>query len=573
MRSFAPTLECLESRVAPATFTVRSLADSGTDTLREALAKADAIAGPDKIIFKLPPPAVAHGENIILLSSGELTSKGNITIVGPGFGKLIIDANGTSRVFDISDGDTNVDSPATINGLSIARGKSATFGGGIYSSESLTLKSVVVSGSAASSGGGVAVKGTSTSAVKANISSSRIANNSVTAYGGGLYLENLKAVTISKTTVSGNTAGNSGGGIYAEINGAGTGIAITDCQVSGNKASYGGGIAMNSNSTLATAKASISGTKVIGNTSTSTSSFGGGGIFLTHGNATITGSTIGDNTAVYCGGGVNAMSFASLTISKSTISGNRTTKSSGGYQGGGGIFIQGAGSTTPQPVKITGSTISDNTSADFGGGELVSDGITMTITSSTFARNNAASHGGGLAAFGTGNNKVDLTVSGGTFSDNSTGQSGGGMFASGDGRLSVASSKVTGNVAYFRGGGIYGRSSAATNGVILKNVTVTGNVAGLVGISGGGGGVAIGTSADFHITGGSIVGNQAVFGGGFYELNSTGSILGVTISGNSATVGGGVLGAGPGTVALQIAKVFANTAPSDPNFSGTFTFV
>ena len=68
-------------------------------------------------MFKLPAPP-AHGENVITLTSGELTSKGDVTIVGPGAGKLIVSGNGTGRVFDIDDGSTLTDSPATITGLS-----------------------------------------------------------------------------------------------------------------------------------------------------------------------------------------------------------------------------------------------------------------------------------------------------------------------------------------------------------------------------------------------------------------------------------------------------------------------
>src|SRR5262245_3887736 len=140
-----PVLQALESRVAPATFTVKNLNDSGTDSLRAALLAADTLPGPDKIVFKLPAPA-PHSENTIVLGGTELKSNGKVTITGPGAGKLIIDAAGASRVFDINDGDDTKDSPTTISGLSIIRGAAAgAFGGGIYSSESLTLKNVVIS--------------------------------------------------------------------------------------------------------------------------------------------------------------------------------------------------------------------------------------------------------------------------------------------------------------------------------------------------------------------------------------------------------------------------------------------
>ena len=46
------TPELLESRIAPATFTVTSLLDDGSDgTLRKEIADANAAAGPDQIVF------------------------------------------------------------------------------------------------------------------------------------------------------------------------------------------------------------------------------------------------------------------------------------------------------------------------------------------------------------------------------------------------------------------------------------------------------------------------------------------------------------------------------------------
>ena len=58
--------------------------------------------------------------------------------------------------------------------------------------------------------------------------------------------------------------------------------------------------------------------------------------------------------------------------------------------------------------------------------------------------------------------------------------------------------------------------------------------------------------------------------------NSGGSILGTTISGNAATDGGGGVysgGLAPGAVTLHHDKVIANTAPTNPDMAGDFTFV
>src|SRR5205823_3246560 len=106
--------------------------------------------------FHLPAPA-AHGVNTIVLNGTELRSGGNVAIVGPGAGKLIIDGNNASRIFDFNDNASSADSPVSISGLSIMHGHATggvgigsyalkDYGGGIYSAESLALKNVVISG-------------------------------------------------------------------------------------------------------------------------------------------------------------------------------------------------------------------------------------------------------------------------------------------------------------------------------------------------------------------------------------------------------------------------------------------
>jgi hypothetical protein len=570
MKSAKPRVEILESRVAPATFTVTTLADAGAGSLRDALAKADASPGADTIKFKLPAPP-AHGENVILLTSGELTSKGNVTIMGPGSGKLTIDANNASRVFDINDGNAATDSPATISGLSIIRGKSSGNGGGVYSRESLSLNDVVVSQcSTGAHGGGLSVAGTSLATQKVQISNSLITGNSSNDHVGGLDISAVGAITLQRTIVTGNTATVETGGAYLEIMAAGTGIAVTGCQINGNSSFFSGGITLDNKSTLAKAKTTVSGTMIAGNVSTANSTLGGGGLLIEHGQTVISGSTIENNTAVYAGGGIETSSvFGSLTITKTTISGNQTTATNGPYQGGGGIFILGAGLATPQPVNISSSTIDNNRSAYVGGGLVAQNGIALTISGTTFAGNQSAHDGGGLMSTGTGKNKVDIAITGSTFANNFSNMVGGGIFAEGDGRLSVTTTKVIGNVAPLGGGGISASSTAATNGVILKNLTVSGNSCGDIG-----GGVEIDSTADFHVIGGSITDNEAgAGGGGIFVLKSGGSIRGALISGNVATIGGGVYQGGPGTVTLQIAMVHGNTAPTGPDVFGGFTFV
>ena len=116
-RSFVPRLETLEDRRCPSTLTVRTAADSGDSSLRAAIAAA---APGDTIIFdhRLDGQTIA-------LTSGQLTIAEDLSIVGPGAGKLTVSGGGLSRVFAVGAGDT-----VSLSGLTIANG-SADEGGGI----------------------------------------------------------------------------------------------------------------------------------------------------------------------------------------------------------------------------------------------------------------------------------------------------------------------------------------------------------------------------------------------------------------------------------------------------------
>ena len=566
MKSIRLSLWPLEPRLTPATIVVTTVADAGAGSFRDALAQADALPGKDTIKFKLPAPP-ANSENIITLTTGELTTTGNVTISGPGSGKLIVSGNNASRVFNINDADGATDSPTTIGGLSIVSGNAAGgFGGGIYSLESLTLKGVVVSGNSAGNGAGVRVAGASASVT---ISNSLIVKNTASGLGGGLDLFNLKSISISKSIISGNSAVNEGGGAYLYLNATtGTGISVTGCTVTGNQASVGGGIRVASSIISADVVTTLKGCTIAGNTSTSTGVDGGGGLSFNGGHSSISGSTISNNTAVYFGGGIHVNGLESLKISKSTISGNRTTATNAADQGGGGVAIVDFGAATLKPATITGCSILNNSSAWDGGGVLAKNGVSLTISSSKFTSNRAVTFGGGVATIGAGANKTNLEVKSSTFASNYSAFGGGAILAGGEGKLSVLGTKIIGNTAVNYGGGIAGISLGAAGEIVIKNTIVSGNV------SSAGGGLYIGSTPNFQISGGSIANNSGTTGGGVFVANSTGTIQGTSITGNTATTaGGGVYNFGGGTLALQISKVVGNTAPTDPNVFGPFTAI
>src|SRR5262245_44864853 len=173
-------VEALDDRCLPSTFTVTNLLDSGADSLRAAVAAANANPGADTIDFATT--------GTIGLTSGELDITDSVTINGPGEGALTVSGTYASRVFGIA-GDPTV----TIANLTVANGSTTDSpGGGIsMAGGTVTLDHVTVSGNYAFGvSGGFDGWG----------------NYSVgDGLGGGLYVAG-GTVTLDQSTVSGNYA-------------------------------------------------------------------------------------------------------------------------------------------------------------------------------------------------------------------------------------------------------------------------------------------------------------------------------------------------------------------------------
>ena len=107
---FRPVLEALEARLAPAVFTVTSLADSnvaGSGSLRRAITDSNATAGPNTINILTPGPYfLTLNGTATDNSAGELAIlNNNVSIVNLSGGTVVIDAGGLTprnRVFDIA---------------------------------------------------------------------------------------------------------------------------------------------------------------------------------------------------------------------------------------------------------------------------------------------------------------------------------------------------------------------------------------------------------------------------------------------------------------------------------------
>lgn len=230
------------------THTVTSTADSGSGSLRQAL--ADASPG-DTIGFSLTYPVT------ITLTSGELAITKSLTLLGPGAENLAVSGNGASRVFAIGGAGTT----AALSGLTVAYayGSYLEYGGGIYNAGTLTVTHATFSGNWAGNGGGIYNAGILT------VTHTTFSGNRAGYDGGGIY--NNGTLMVTHATFSGNEAVGLGGGGGIFNYGV---VVLTNTTFSGNSAySYGGGID-NWSGTLTVAHATFSGNEA---------AYFGGGIF------------------------------------------------------------------------------------------------------------------------------------------------------------------------------------------------------------------------------------------------------------------------------------------------------
>jgi len=199
-------------------YLVLNTADHGAGSLRTAMTNANQ-AGGSTIYF------VTSG--VITLASALPAITSDVYMDGSGANVLTVSGNGAYQVFDVQSGVN-----ATISGLTIADGSSATSGGGIENDGTLSLTNCTVSNSSATTnGGGIDNQGTLT------VTTSTVSGNTATSDGGGI--ENDGTLTLVNSTLASNTA-DSGGGI--ENTAAATMSSIDSAIADNSAAGNGGGI-------------------------------------------------------------------------------------------------------------------------------------------------------------------------------------------------------------------------------------------------------------------------------------------------------------------------------------------
>ncbi len=334
-------------RTEAANITVTTTADElnadGDCSLREAIRAANLNIAVDACAAGSGADVVTLGAGTYLLSiagggedaalTGDLDITEALTITGTGAASTIVDGGLVDRVFHV-----NTPGTVIIQGMTIRNGKSVgTFSRGgavaVYGGGTVNLTSLTMSNNSGELGG--AVHG---DAGVINIINSTIANNQGTA-GGAVYSWTA-TINVANTVVQENTGAGQGGGLYHSYLGA---TNIIDSVVKWNSAALnGGGLVIQPSATM-----------------------------------TVLRSTIAENGSGH-GGGV--YSAGTLTIDRSTLTGNTTP----GY--GGGIMHIGG------PLTLVNSTVSGNTA--FEGAGLFTDGGATGIVNTTIAANTATTGGG-----------------------------------------------------------------------------------------------------------------------------------------------------------------------------------
>jgi CSLREA domain-containing protein len=296
------------------------LNSDGDCSLREAITAANTDAAVDACAAGFDADTIAVPAGIYTLTitgtsedanaTGDLDIAGDLTINGAGRDTTVIQAgatpgSGLDRVFDITGAYT-----VSISDITIANGACASCdGGGIFTDYSSILK----------------------------VKNSTLSNNSAT-FGGGI--SNSGSLSLTNSTISTNSAGVSGGGIYNSFDT----LSVTDSTLSGNSAQNGGGIV--NHGTLSVTKSTLSGNSAIsggginnaGPLTVTNSTFSGnsatdrgGGIYANGGSLAATNSTFSGNSAADQGGGIFNIGIMHL---KNTILANSTSTSDCSNAGG-----------------------------------------------------------------------------------------------------------------------------------------------------------------------------------------------------------------------------------------------
>ena len=329
------------------------------------------------------------------LGTTETTTKHVVS----GFGAIVAASKSGSveRIISVADGST-----LNLNGGMITTPRTLGNNGHVILSQGTVNISggYVTNGSGGGWGGGLCVTGAN---AKFNMTGGVIAANKA-ASGGGIYADNGAKLNLSGGVISGNaTYGKPYDNLYSPDNG------------------YGGGVFTKNADVTISGTANITNNRVDSYITTSYNNglLGGGGIAsVNDGKLTMTGGSVTANYSHEAGGGVYAGFWnqaITFKMTGGTIAGNKSDNAEGG-----GLrisenttgFIEAASASSKVYITnnktMTGSTTGRG--GDWGGGGVfVQTAGTLSLRAALVTRNDAGGWGGGIGACPTGQTIVTHT--------------------------------------------------------------------------------------------------------------------------------------------------------------------
>ncbi|MEB3882655.1 DUF4347 domain-containing protein, partial [Lyngbya sp. CCY1209] len=410
-----------------ATLTVTNLNDSGSGSLREAIANSN---DGDIITFDagLSSQAIGLSEQLIIDKS--------ITIDAAAAPGLTLSGGGNHRVIDIQVGADFTPPSVTLKNLIIADGNATGDG-------------------EEGAGGGIRMAGRT----NLTLENSEV-NNNRAQFAGGIYTGFKSTTTVINSQFDNNdgTAGGSergGGAIATKSDGS---LTVTGSTFTNNKGINGGAINHLLGNLAIEDSVFRNNDSTAGDLGVETSGYGGA-IFTDGANAS--GSDFGPGPV----GG-------EIRISNSLIEGNT------GSGQGGGLFLY---AYPPDRVIIENSRIIDNEVLESSRGQALGGGLRhgnaeLIINHTTFANNRAYSQGGGLWIGETSPVTITNSTISGNRAESADGNQGLGgaiMLANGTNNTDIINTTIANNYAGFQGGAFWGDNSNAT----LTNTISAYNVA------------------------------------------------------------------------------------------------
>ncbi len=407
------------------------------------------------------------------------------------------------------------------NAKAVVSGNQATGGGAIYGATNAKVSLTGVTfleNQVSGSGGALYAKSSKTFTVTDCVLDSNSATH------GGALIQYGADVTISGTTFAKNTVTGYGGAIYLrqgaeEDTPYPSKLTITDSEFSGNTGTgtngYGGAIYVNTGTTL----------EVTGTTFTENAAAASGGAIYAQADTKVTGCEFNRNTSESNGGALGMyVAGNTLTLNNTTFNGNVAAAS------GGGLYVSKA------TVAGSGNTFTGNTAeGGYGGGGIYSTGGQITLATTIFS-NNTADGGGAIAGY----SQSTITLTDFEMTGNETTGSGAAVRSN----KSVITLKksangtalISGNTANGGGGAIQIDAQAS---LIASDVTISENTA-----NGSGGAIyALGGLTACTFTNCVISDNTATYGGAMIAYGGDVTFNGCTVSGNKANANSGLGGA------------------------------